>query len=181
MTSSLSFQNMITNVFLLNSSSSLLCVYKLLCYCALQSASLFIHFRLPRKQKNVNLVKNETISCCLLSRSITSYFWTKRAAQHFWGDLQHLAQSCYLCAAHIYTYEIGWSGWCEPYFCAADIKAELLFTILSVIRDFCLLLLCSNTQKITFFQEKFNTFWCFLLSESQQSSEHSPFKEQSNF
>lgn len=140
----------------------------------------FHSFPLARKQKNVNLVKNETISCCLLSRSITSYFWTKSAAQHFW-DLQHLAQLCYLCAAHIYTYEIGWSGWCEPYFCAADIKAELLFTILSVIRDFCLLLLCSNTQKITFFQEKFNTFWCFLLSESQQSSEHSPFKEQSNF
>lgn len=140
----------------------------------------FRSFPLARKQKNVNLVKNETISYCFLSRSITSYFWTRRAAQHFWGDLQHLAQLCYLCAAHTYTYEIGWSGWCEPYFCAADTKA-LLFTILSVIRDFCLLLLCSNAQKITFFQEKFNTFWCFLLSESQQSSEHSPFKEQLNF
>lgn len=82
---------------------------------------------------------------------------------------------------HTHTYEIGWRGWWEPYFCDADTKAELLFPILCVIRDFSLLLLCSDTQKITFFQEKFNTFWCFLLSESQQSSEHSPFKEQLNF
>lgn len=81
---------------------------------------------------------------------------------------------------HVHMKSVG-VGWCEPYFCAADTKAELLFPILYVIRDFSRLLLCSDTQKITFFQEKFNTFWCLLLSDSQQSSELSPFKEQSNF
>lgn len=35
--------------------------------------------------------------------------------------------------------------------------------------------------EITVFLKKFNTFWCFMLSESQHSSEHSPFKDQSNF
>lgn len=61
----------------------------------------------------MNLVENEIISSCSWSCSITSYFWTSRAAQHCWGGLQYLAKWCCALHTHTHTYEICWCGWCE--------------------------------------------------------------------